>query len=78
MAKVFIMDALNEAYEKLATLSEERAKNVVSSIEDLDELEAHENAEDLAAGREVLARLAAGGQTHPWEEVKKKLDTIQG
>ena len=70
------MVALNEAYEKLASLSEERAKHVVSLIDDLAELEARENAEDLAKGREVLARIAAGEKTYPWEEMKKRLDEI--
>jgi hypothetical protein len=71
------MIALNDACEKLASLSEERAQHVVSLIEDLAELEARENAEDLAAAKEALARIAAGEKTYPWEEVKKRLDAIQ-
>ena len=70
------MVALNDAFAKLATLSEDRATRVVSLIEDLAEQEAREEAEDLAAARETLARIAAGEQTYPWEAVKKRLDAI--
>ncbi len=70
------MVALNNAYAKLAALSEERATRVVSLIDDLAELEAREEAEDLAAAREALAGIAAGEKTYPWEEVKKQLDAI--
>jgi len=71
------MVTLNDAYAKLGALSEERAKRVVELIEDLAELEARENAEDLAIGRAALAEIAAGEKTYPWEEVKKRLDAIQ-
>lgn len=71
------MVTLNDAYAKLAALSEERANHVVSLIDDLAELEARENAEELAAGRQTLARIAAGEETYPWEDVKKRLDAIQ-
>jgi hypothetical protein len=49
------MVALNDAYAKLASLSEERARRVVELIDDLAELEAMENAEDLAAAQAALA-----------------------
>ena len=69
------MVALNEAYAKLSTLSDERAQRVLSLIEDLAELEARENAEDLAAAREALAD---GEPPVPWEEAKARLDAIHG
>ena len=65
------MVALNEAYAKLSALSDERAQRVLSLIEDLAELEARENAEDLAAAREALAD---GEPPVPWETVKVELD----
>ncbi|MGB8352558.1 MAG: hypothetical protein WCD79_01590 [Chthoniobacteraceae bacterium] len=71
------MVTLNEAYAKLGALSEERAQRVLELIVDLAELEARENAEDLAAAQEALASIAAGEKTYPWEEVKKRLDAIQ-
>ncbi len=49
------MVTLSEAYARLASLSEERAQRVVSLIEDLAQLEALENAEDLAAAKQMLA-----------------------
>ncbi len=69
------MVALNEAYAKLSTLSDERAQRVLSLIEELAELEARENAEDLTAAREALADDA---QPVPWEEAKARLDAIHG
>ncbi len=72
------MVALNDAYTKLAGLSEERAKRVVELIEDLAELEAREEAEDLAAAREALAEIAAGEKPVPWEQVKAELDALHG
>ena len=71
------MVKLNDAYAKLGTLSDERARRVVELIDDLAELEARENAEDLAIGRAALARIAAGEETYSWEEAKKRLDAIQ-
>lgn len=70
MTMIMTMVALNEAYEKLASLSEERAKHVVSLIEDLAELEARENAEDLAAAR---AALANPGEIISLDELEKRL-----
>ena len=72
------MVALNEAYAKLAKLSEERAQRVLSLIEDLAELEARENAEDLAAARESLADIAAGEEPVPWGKLKAELDALHG
>lgn len=69
------MVALNEAYAKLSTLSDERAQRVLSLIEDLAELEARENAEDLAAARETLAD---GEPPVPWEKLKAELDVLHG
>ena len=68
------MIAVAEAVAKMQTLSDERAARVVSMIEDLAELEARENAEDLAAAQAALARIAAGEQPVPWETVKAELD----
>jgi len=71
------MVTLHDAYAKLSALSEERAKRVIELIEDLAELEARENAEDLAAGKAGLARVAEGEPTYSWEETKKRLDAVQ-
>ena len=69
------MIAVSDAVAKLKTLSDERAARVVSLIEDLAELEARENAEDLAAAREALAD---GGAPVPWEKLKAELDIRHG
>ncbi len=69
------MIAVSDAVAKLQTLSDERAARVVSLIEDLAELEARENAEDLAAAREALAD---GGAPVPWEKLKAELDILHG
>ena len=67
------MVTLNEAYSKLGALSEERAKRVFELIDDLAELEARENAEDLAIAREALARIEAGEKTYSLDELEKRL-----
>ena len=67
------MIAFSDAVAKLQTLSEERAARVVSLIEDLAELEARENAEDLAAAREALAD---GEPPMLWEEAKARLGAL--
>ena len=72
------MVALNEAYAKLAGLSDERARRVMELIDDLAELEAREEAEDLAAAREALVEIAAGEKPVPWEQVKTELDALHG
>ncbi len=69
------MVAINDVCAKLATLSEERATHVVSLIDDLAELEAREEAEDLAAARDALAD---GEPPVPWEEARAKLDALHG
>ncbi len=55
------MVALNNAYAKLALLSEERARRVVELINDLAELESLENAEDLADALQVKAEYGNEG-----------------
>jgi len=66
---------LAEAIAKLETLSDVRAKRVLSLIEDLTELEALEDVADLKAARNAL-----GESEKPitWEEVKAKLDAQFG
>jgi hypothetical protein len=62
---------LTDAISKLETLSDARAKRVVSLIEDLTDLEALENAADLKAARDGLAE---SEEPLPWEQVKARLD----
>ena len=66
------MVTLNEAYARLANLSQERAQRVLSLIEDLADLEALENAEDLIEARKVLAN----PESVPWETLKTELDEL--
>ena len=66
------MVTLNEAYSRLASLSEERAQRVVSLIEDLAQLEALEKAEDLAEAKQILAN----PDSVPWSELKAELDEL--
>jgi hypothetical protein len=68
------MVTLNEAYARLAGLSEERAKRVFSLIEDLAELEALENADDVLAAKRAMANPDAV----PWQELKRELDELHG
>jgi hypothetical protein len=63
------------AIAKLETLSEPRAKRVLSLIEDLSELEALENAADLKAARDALGEPE---EPLPWDQVKAKLDAQFG
>lgn len=72
------MIAVSDAVAKMQTLSEERAARVVSMIEDLADLEAREDAEDLAAAREALQRVEGGEETVPWEKLKAELDVLHG
>ena len=69
----FFMVALNDAYSKLAALSDERARRVVELIEDLAELEAREDAEDLAAAHESLAEYEKTGEAITLDELDKRL-----
>jgi len=66
------MVTLSEAYARLASLSEERAQRVVSLIEDLAHLEALENAEDLAAARQIVSN----PESVPWSALKAELDEL--
>ena len=66
------MVTLNEAYARLANLSQERAQRVLSLIEDLADLEALENAEDLPAAKQVLAH----PESVPWQTLKPELDEL--
>ena len=63
---------LDEAYVRLVNLSQERAQLVLSLIEDLADLEALENAEDLIAARQVLAH----PESVPWQTLKPELDEL--
>ena len=67
------MVTINEAYEKLASLSEERANRVFSLIEDLAELEAREEAEDIAAAHAALVEFEKTGEATPLSELEKKI-----
>ncbi|MGA3172582.1 MAG: hypothetical protein ABSE62_16395 [Chthoniobacteraceae bacterium] len=70
--------AVSDAMAKMQTLSEERAALVISLVEELAELEARENAEDLAAARKALAEYQKTGEAIPWEKVKAELDAKHG
>ncbi|MEA3211994.1 MAG: hypothetical protein QOE70_5051 [Chthoniobacter sp.] len=67
------MIEVSEVLAKMQTLSEERAARVVSLIDDLAELEARENAEDLAAAREALAEYQKTGDAITLDELEKQL-----
>ena len=67
------MIAVSDAVAKMQALSEERAARVVSLIEDLAELEARENAEDLAAAGESLAEYRKTGEAITLDELDKRL-----
>lgn len=70
------MIGIDEAVAKMQSLSEERAARVVLLIEDLADLEARENAEDLAAARTSLAAIHAGESVIPWASLKAELDGL--
>jgi hypothetical protein len=70
------MIGIDEAAAKMQTLSEERAARVVSLIEDLADLEAREDAEDLAAARTALAAIDAGESPVPWTTLEAELDGL--
>jgi hypothetical protein len=63
------------AMAKLGHLSDVRAQRVLSLIEDLSELEALENADDLTAAREALGE---SKEPLPWQQVKARLDAQFG
>lgn len=62
---------ISEAVARLARLSESRAQQVLSLIHDLAELEALENAADLAAARDALSEME---EPLAWDAVKARLD----
>jgi hypothetical protein len=62
---------LDESVARLRLLSEARAQQVASLIDDLSELEALETMADLAAAHAALAEME---QPLPWEQVKARLD----
>jgi hypothetical protein len=68
------MVTLSEAYARLASLSEERAQRVLSLIEDLADLEALENAEDVVAAKRALAN----PESVPWQSLRSDLDELHG
>ena len=70
------MVAVSDAHAMMQTHSEERVSRVVSLIVDLADLEAREEAEDLAAAREALSDIAAGEKPVPWEQVKAEWDAL--
>ena len=63
------------AIAKLKHLSEVRAQRVLSLIQDLADLEALENTDDLKAAREALGE---ANEPLPWEQVKARLDAQFG
>lgn len=63
---------LNEACTRLAGLSEERARKVVSLIEDLSELELLENSEDILAAKKALQST----ESILWSSLKSELDAL--
>jgi hypothetical protein len=71
--KVRVMTAMADAFAKMQTLSEERASRVISLIEDLAELEARENAEDIADSDKAIEEYERTGEATPWEDLKKQL-----
>ena len=58
-----------EALTKLQNLSPERASKVIALIEDLAELEALENADDLKDARKALAE---SSPTIPYEQLRRE------
>jgi hypothetical protein len=67
------MIGLSEALAKMQTLSDERAARVVSLIEDLADLEARENAEDLADARAAMLDREPALE---WGKLKIELDAL--
>ena len=68
-------DLFSEAMVRLERLSDARAQQVLSLIQDLAELEALENTVDLKAAHDAL------GETEepiPWEQAKARLDAQFG
>ena len=63
----------SEIVAKMQSLSEDRVARVVSLIEDLAELQARENEEDLAAARVSLAEYQTTGEAISLDELEKRL-----
>jgi len=66
---------LSDAMESLQHLSDARAQQVLSLIQDLAALEALENTADLKAARDALGEAE---KPLPWEQVKARLDAQFG
>ncbi len=66
---------LSAAMKRLQHLSDARAQQVLSLIQDLAELEALENTVDLKAARDALGETK---EPIPWEQVKARLDAQFG
>lgn len=62
---------LAQTIARLERLSEDRAKQVLSLVQDLSDLEALENVVDLKAAHEALAETE---EPVDWERVKARLD----
>jgi hypothetical protein len=67
------MTSVADVVAKMQTLSEERVACVASLIDDLAELEARENAEDLAAGQAALAEYRKTGEAITLDELDRQL-----
>ncbi|MBI5387754.1 MAG: hypothetical protein HZA90_24090 [Verrucomicrobia bacterium] len=67
------MIAVEAIISKLQSLSPERAERVVSLIDDLAELQALEDKQDLEDAR---AALAEPGEDVSWAELRGKLDAL--
>ena len=64
---------VSAAFPKMKTLSDERAARVVSLIENLAELEARENAEDMAAARAALTDYEKTGESVTLQDLEQRL-----
>jgi len=64
---------VSDAFPKMKTLSDERAARVVSLIENLAELEARENAEDMAAARAALTDYEKTGESVTLQDLEQRL-----
>ncbi len=67
------MNAVSDLVVKLQALSEERAALVVALVENLAELEAREDAEDLAAAQEALVQYEKTGEAVTLDELEQRL-----
>jgi hypothetical protein len=67
------VNAVSDLVVKLQALSEERAALVVALVENLAELEAREDAEDLAAAQEALVQYEKTGEAVTLDELEQRL-----